>query len=280
MWLLTTKIYLSFAIMAPPIVTLLTDFGQSDYFVAAMKAVILRRNPAAVCIDITHEISPQNIVSAAYVLLAVHASFPPGTIHVAVVDPGVGSERKPLVVRACGQLFVGPDNGLFSLILDKDPQFQAYEISNRDFIAPKVSSTFHGRDLFAETAGALSQGAGASSAGPAVLSVKRFPDAILQRVSSHEFESLIIHIDHFGNCITGIARNSLPEDAVNGPFSIEVRGRRIDRRKSCYAEPPIEIGAPFLIWGSADFLEISVIESSAADLLRLKLGDRVRLTLG
>lgn len=263
--------------MAPPIVTLLTDFGQSDYFVAAMKGVILRRNPAAVCVDITHEISAQNIVSAAYVLLAGHTSFPPGTIHVAVVDPGVGSERKPLVVRACEQLFVGPDNGLFSLIIEKDPRFQAYEITNPDFIGTKVSSTFHGRDLFAETAGTLSQGVDAGAAGPSVLSVKRFPDPISQRVSNHEYESFIIHIDHFGNCITGISRDSLPPDAVKGPFSIEVRGRRIERRKSYYAESPVEIGAPFLIWGSADFLEISVIEFSAAELLRLKFGDRVRL---
>jgi S-adenosyl-L-methionine hydrolase (adenosine-forming) len=266
--------------MPPPIVTLLTDFGQSDYFVAAMKGVILRRNPAAVCIDITHEISPQNVVSAAYVLMAGHASFPAGTIHVAVVDPGVGSERKPLAVCACEQLFVGPDNGLFSLIVQKDPQFHAYEITNPDFIGAKVSSTFHGRDLFAEAAGALSQGAGAEAVGPPVLSVKRFSDAISQRLSDHEFESFIIHIDHFGNCVTGITRNSLPADALSGPFSAEVRGRRIERRKSYYAESPAEIGAPFLIWGSADFLEISVMEFSAADLLRLKFGDRVRLRVG
>jgi S-adenosylmethionine hydrolase len=265
--------------MASPIVTLLTDFGQSDYFVAAMKGVILRRNPSAVCIDITHQISPQNVVSAAYVLLAGQASFPPGTIHVAVVDPGVGSERKPLVVHACEQLFVGPDNGLFSLIIEKDPQFRAYEIARPDFIGAKVSSTFHGRDIFAEAAGALSQGAGAEAAGPPVESVKRFPDAISQRVSNHEFESFIIHIDHFGNCITGITRNSLPADALNRPFSVEVRGRRIERRKSYYTESPVEIGAPFLIWGSADFLEISVMEFSAADLLRLKFGDRVKLRM-
>ena len=264
----------------PPIVTLLTDFGQSDYFVAAMKGVILRRNAAAVCIDITHEISPQNVVSAAYVLLAGHTSFPPGTIHVAVVDPGVGSERKPLVVRACEQLFVGPDNGLFSLIVEKDPRFQAYEITNPDFMGAKVSSTFHGRDLFAEAAGALSQGAGAEAVGPPVLSVKSFPDTIFQRLSDHEYESFIIHIDHFGNCVIGITRSSLPADALSRPFSAEVRGRRIERRKSYYTESPVEIGAPFLIWGSADFLEISVTEFSAADLLRLKFGDRVRLRVG
>jgi S-adenosylmethionine hydrolase len=265
--------------MDPPIVTLLTDFGQSDYFVAAMKGVILRRNPLAVCIDITHQISPQNVVSAAYVLLAGQESFPPGTIHVAVVDPGVGSERKPLVVCACEQLFVGPDNGLFSLITEKDPRFRAYEIAHPDFIGAKVSSTFHGRDVFAEAAGALSQGAKAEAAGPPAVSIKRFPDAISQRVSNREFESFIIHIDHFGNCITGITRNSLPADALDLPFSVEVRGRRIERRKRYYTESPVEIGAPFLIWGSADFLEISVLEFSAADLLRLKFGDRVKLRM-
>jgi S-adenosyl-L-methionine hydrolase (adenosine-forming) len=266
--------------MPSPIVTLLSDFGLEDYYVAAMKAVILRRNPAATIVDIAHTIAAQNIVSAAYVLFGAYRNFPPGSVHLAVVDPGVGSERKPIVVRADEQYFVGPDNGLFSLIIEQAPQHTIFEITNRELYAPIVSPTFHGRDVFAETAGALSTGLPVESIGPQLPAARQFAAPIMSRLSESEFETFIIHIDHFGNCVTGIRQEALADRQLDSPFTLEIRGRKIERLKKYYAESPLGIGAPFAIWGSAGFLEISVAEYPAAALLRAAFGDRVRLRLG
>ena len=140
------------------LITLLTDFGTSDYFVSAMKGVILSINPDARVVDITHEIPAQDIEAAAFTLLAAHSSFPSGTIHVAVVDPGVGSARRAILVEAGGQFFVGPDNGIFSYVCEREPQSRVFEVTNKEYFRAPVSSTFHGRDVFAPVAAALSTG--------------------------------------------------------------------------------------------------------------------------
>src|SRR5947209_5570092 len=130
-----------------PIVTLLTDFGSQDYFVGAMKGVILSGNPAIPIVDITHEIPPQDIEAAAFNLLASYRSFPAGTIHVAVVDPGVGSNRRPLLVESAEQFFVGPDNGIFSWICEREADCQPIHLTNEKFFRRPVYPTFHGRDI-------------------------------------------------------------------------------------------------------------------------------------
>src|SRR2546423_4876621 len=140
------------------IITLITDFGAQDYFVGAMKGVILSINPDARIVDISHEIPPQDIHSAAFNLLACYKDFPAGTIHVAVVDPGVGSNRRGILVECDEQLFVGPDNGLFSWICEREGQFRARELTNDQFFRKPVSPTFHGRDVFAPVAAALAAG--------------------------------------------------------------------------------------------------------------------------
>ena len=142
----------------PRVITLLTDFGALDYFVSSMKGVTLSLNPNARIVDITHEIPFQDIESGAFTLLATYRSFPAGTIHVAVVDPGVGSSRRAILVQAGGQFFVGPDNGIFSYICDHQPDHRVFHLTNEKYFRNPVSATFHGRDIFAPVAAALSLG--------------------------------------------------------------------------------------------------------------------------
>ena len=165
------------------IITLLTDFGTEDYFVGAMKGIILTRSPTAVIVDITHSIPPQDVRTGTFMLSAVYDSFPAGSIHLAVVDPGVGSNRRPILIEAAGHLFVGPDNGLFSMILDRVPDGTVRHVTNTAYFLPNPSSTFHGRDIFAPVAAALAQGVRPEELGPII------QDPV--RLGSAAFESLM-----------------------------------------------------------------------------------------
>ena len=140
------------------LITLLTDFGTADYFVGAMKGVIFSINPTARVVDITHEIPPHDIRAGAFTLHAVYKSFPPQTIHVAVVDPGVGSTRRPILVVGGDQFFVGPDNGLFGYVYEREPRCRVFHLTREEYFRRPVSQTFHGRDIFAPVAAALSRG--------------------------------------------------------------------------------------------------------------------------
>ncbi len=140
------------------IVTLLTDFGTQDYYVGAMKGALLSVNPRATVVDLTHEIPAHDIAAGAFALLTTYTAFPPQTVHVAVVDPGVGSTRRPVAIKTRAYFFVGPDNGLFSYVCERERDVRVYELTNADYFRPVVSSTFHGRDIFAPVAGALTNG--------------------------------------------------------------------------------------------------------------------------
>ena len=244
-----------------PVITLLTDFGTADYFVGAVKGAILSVNPAAVIADITHEIPPQDIEAAAFTLLAAYPTFPPDAIHVAVVDPGVGSTRRPIIVRAGRSLFVGPDNGLFTYIYDREPSHQTFHITAEKYFRPSPSTTFHGRDIFAPVAAALSNGVKPKAFGPKITDEVRLPISATPR---------IIHIDRFGNCITNITRDFY--DKARQP-TLLVKRKVIDTFVEFYsAAPPNTL---FAIWGSAGFLEISVNGKSAAKILGAKRGDPI-----
>jgi S-adenosyl-L-methionine hydrolase (adenosine-forming) len=258
-----------------PIITLLTDFGLSDYYVAAMKGVILCRSPTVDIVDISHEISPQNILSAAYVLFGAYDYFPAGTIHVVVVDPGVGSARRPIVAKAGQYYFVGPDNGVFSFVLRPATNYQAFEITNRSLFASEISSTFHGRDIFAPIAAALSLGIPLDEIGKHLSTVRLLPEIV--QVSPSSLESRIIHIDRFGNCVTGIEQAALSGSKLPQTFALHVGNSQIRQQKRFYLEEVTEPNDPFVIWGSAGFLEISLPSSSAAEHLSLRIGDPVRL---
>jgi S-adenosylmethionine hydrolase len=242
---------------------LLSDFGTADYFVGAMKGVILSINPKAVIADITHEIPAQDVAAGAFTLLAAYDSFPAGTIHVAVVDPGVGSTRRPIVVSAGEHFLVGPDNGLFTYIYDREPAFQAFHITASQYFRQPTSTTFQGRDVFVPVAAALSTGIEPSSFGPPI------SDPIRLSIPAGP---AIIHIDHFGNLITNITRDAWPDGA-----SLLVNGNVIRSFRSFYGELTGAADGTFGIWGSAGFLEIAVNGGSAADVLRAKRGDPIEI---
>jgi S-adenosyl-L-methionine hydrolase (adenosine-forming) len=258
------------------IITLLTDFGISDYYVAAMKGVMLSRCGQVRLVDISHGIAPQNVVSAAYVLLGACHHFPPGTIHLAVVDPGVGSNRRGVILSTDRYFFVGPDNGLFSLASPECDE--AFQIQPSDYLPAKVSNTFHGRDIFAPVAAALAAGAKPAELGSPITNPKQLPPLV--QVAGSKIKSQIIHIDRFGNGVTGIKARHLDSERLPTAFALLVGGHVVRVRKRFYAEEPLVSDQAFVIWGSLDFLEISITNGSAAEVLKLELGQEVTLELG
>ncbi len=260
-----------------PIVTILTDFGLADYFVGAMKGVILTRNPKANLVDITHEIPPQDVATGAFTLLSTYRYFPPGTIHLAVVDPGVGSTRRPIVVQAANQYFVGPDNGLFSLVIDRVSEAVITHSTNPDYFLPEGSSTFHGRDIFAPVAAALTLGVEPHQLGPTILDPVRLQPEKIQRAEDGSLIGCVIHVDHFGNCVTNLPWSELKPLLADRPFRCRVRNLEINRLVTYYSEAA-DPREPFLIAGSAGFLEISLNRASASRELSIGLGEPVILS--
>ena len=259
-----------------PIITLLTDFGARDYFVGAMKGVILSINPDAQIVDLTHEIPPQDIEAAAFNLLSCYRNFPERTIHVAVVDPGVGSDRRAIIVECADQFFVGPDNGLFSWIAEREGIWTATHITNQRFFRRPVSNTFHGRDIFAPVAAALSSGRQPRELGPALTDIVRLESLEPTAINENTFEGRIIHIDRFGNCVTNFTRETLESRGVATAWRMTISGQEISSLRSFFADSgPNEA---FAVVGSAGFIEICVRNGSAAELLNVHRGERVRLT--
>ena len=259
------------------VITLLTDFGTEDYFVGAMKGVILSRSPGTALIDLTHSIPPHDIRAAAFTLNAAYSWFPVGSIHLVVVDPGVGSERRPALVEAGMHLFVGPDNGIFTLILDRWPAAQMRHLTNSAYFLPDPSTTFHGRDIFAPVAAALAEGISPIEFGPAIEDPVRLESMRVERAPDGSHNGRIIHVDHFGNCITNLPAELLPPSTRNSDFVFQVKEFQIRALAQSYSERMHEPDLPFLIRGSAGFLEISLPCSSAARALKVDVGDAVHL---
>jgi S-adenosyl-L-methionine hydrolase (adenosine-forming) len=257
-----------------PIITLLTDFGTQDYFVGAMKGVILSINPAAEVIDITHEIPPQDISAAAFNLLASYQNFPDGTIHVAVVDPGVGSDRRAILIECAGQFFVGPDNGLFSWICERESHFVTRHLTNEKFFHRPISKTFHGRDVFAPVAAALSKGVAPEQFGPVVDDLVRLESLAPTETCDGAIAGRIIHIDRFGNCITNLSREHLQ----TSQSKLVVNDREISHVREFFSEVDDRDDALFMIVGSSGFVEIASRNASAADLLEARRGQSILLS--
>ena len=254
-----------------PVITLLTDFGTADYFVAAVKGVILTSNPHTPIVDITHEIPPQDIEAGAFTLLTCYNDFPKGTIHVAVVDPGVGSARRAIVVKAGSHYFVGPDNGLFSYVCDNEPDHKTFQITKNKYFREAVSSTFQGRDLFAPVAAALADGVKPSKLGPRIEDAVRLTPLAPNKTDDGKVEGRIINVDRFGNCVTNFTRADLPLEAKQ----LSVNGKEISSFRQFYTDEAGTNDQVFAIWGSAGFLELSVNGASAAELLGAKRGDAI-----
>lgn len=250
------------------IITLLTDFGTQDYFVGAMKGVIFSINAEVKIADITHEILPQDTRAAAFTLANYYKTFPPGTIHLSVVDPGVGSSRRAILAETNNYYFVAPDNGLLSFVFAEEKNLRVYELTNEKFFRPSVSQTFHGRDIFAPVAAHLSKGISAAAFGREIKDFVRFEIAEPGKISANEIEGEIIHIDRFGNLITNFKGEDLPEK-----FVIRITEKTFSKHLKYYAEA--DPGEIFSILGSAGFLEIVAYRDSAKALLNAKIGDKV-----
>jgi len=276
-----------------PIITLTTDFGYDDAYVAAVKGAILNINPEASIVDVTHSIGPQDILQAAFVLNAAYRYFPKQTVHVAIVDPGVGSERRGIILKTPSAIFVAPDNGILSYVVDdlfpnvvaqsigKSPMNQpitevvfkkgleAAAITDPRFWRHPVSPTFHARDIFAPVAAGLSLGISLYEFGEKINSLHVLPIAKPSLDPDGNLIGLVLHVDHFGNLITNIRSDNLGgKDVV-----IEVAGRRIQGISDYYAQKE----GVMAVVGSSGYLEMSLRGGSACDFLGTMVGDEVRV---
>ncbi len=279
-----------------PLVTLLTDFGTTDGYVGTMKGVILSIVPNARLIDISHQITPQNVHQAAYVLYTAYAFFSPHTVHLVVVDPGVGSLRRSIAMQTPAGFFVGPDNGVFSYVMAREPVEALVELTNPRYHLPAVSHTFHGRDVFAPAAAHLAAGTPISALGPPLHDPVIFPSPRLE-VTPAGIAGEVLHVDHFGNVITSIgllgwgdAKDMLLLDPAFGGTGDEKQERfrfRADRATVVAAGQEItgvhrtyaqaDSDQVLALVGSGGHLEIAVRDGNAAQRLGLRPGDTVSL---
>ncbi len=242
------------------IVTLLSDFGTEDGYPGAMKGVILARAPGVQVVDITHAVPRYDVAAGAFALAQAAPMFPAGTVHVAVVDPGVGTARRAVVACDGSQVYVGPDNGLLCLAVPAP--IEVYEITEAAFMRAQVSATFHGRDIFAAAAGRLAAGAAAREAGPALEGLAMRPGA--------GASPSVAHVDGFGNLVTNVAA-----DTVARGDHIKIAGRTIAGVSTTFAA--VDPGRLLAYIGSGGTLEIAVREGSAAELLRVGRGTPIEI---
>ncbi len=258
-------------------ITLLTDFGTADYFVPAVKGVIFSISPEARIVDITHDVTAQDVHSAAFTLGACYHSFPAGTIHLAVVDPGVGSSRRAIVVEAGGYFFVGPDNGIFSFIYARESGARVFHITNKEYLRHPVSPTFHGRDVFAPVAAHLSRGVKPEHLGEEIHDCLRFEIPQPRLIEAPGvIEGRVIHIDRFGNCITNFTGTDLRLDGIAPATRLYFGGREIRQFGMHFAEAANRDDL-FAYLGSAGYWEIALWCDSAAKLINARCGDEVVL---
>lgn len=257
-------------------ITLTSDFGLKDPYVAEMKGVILTINPSVAIIDITHDVEKFNVRAAAFMLASAAPFFPDGTVHLAVVDPEVGTQRRAIMMQTRKGFFVGPDNGVLALAVQNQGIEHVYQLANPQFMLPQVSSTFHGRDIFAPAAAHLSKGVSPKEFGPEI------QDPVLPQFSKVEKKDSsvfgeVLHIDSFGNVITNIAKKEMSENRikkvnVESPHgSVKVPFGRI------YAQ--VKPQEPIALIGSHGFIEIGLNQGNAAEKFHVKAGDRIKITV-
>ena len=258
-------------------ITLLTDFGTADYFVPAVKGVILSLNPQTTIIDITHEIPAQDIQAGAFTLGACYHNFPAGTIHLAVIDPGVGSERRPIIVATGKYFFVGPDNGIFSYVYHLEKAVRVFQVSETELFRHNSSSTFHGRDVFAPLAAWLSKGLTPENFGAEINDYIRF-DLPRPQISAGKISGEIIHLDHFGNCITSLTENELNLSQVNSATQMIIGEQRVASFGTHFAQHSGTKNL-FAYVGSAGYWEVALWQDSAAKKFGFTRGTQVKFIL-
>jgi S-adenosylmethionine hydrolase len=262
-----------------PIVALLTDFGTQDHYVGAVKGAILAACRDATLVDIAHELPPHDVREGAFALAAAYRAFPAGSVFLAVVDPGVGSQRRGIALEAGGYRFVGPDNGLFSLILAEHADARVHELTNAGLFRHRVSATFHGRDVFGPVAGHLAGGTALEEVGPPVSDPARFEIEGVRKRGPHEWEGSVIHVDRFGNLTTSFAEREIDAliSRVNGDpteIVVVVEGVVLPLVRAYSDLPEGEAGA---LIGSSGRLEVALHKGSAARVLGASKGAPVRV---
>jgi len=257
-------------------ISLLTDFGLCDEYVGVMKGVIASINPHAHVIDICHNISPQNIIQAAYMLWGSHTYFPKNTVHVAVVDPGVGTDRRVIVLQANGYFFLAPDNGILSCIIKNYP-CESVHLTESQLYLSQVSNTFHGRDIFAPVAAHLSKNLNIYNFGPMISSQQLVQiNDMHPIIEKDQIIGKVIMADHFGNLISNIFHKDLHLDN-NRTITIFINNESIQGIASNYLA--VDKGALLALIGSKGLLEISVNCGNAQKVLGVKIGCQIRVSL-
>ncbi len=254
------------------VVTLTTDFGTIDGYVGAMKGVILARFEQARVLDLSHDIAPQDIRTASHTLANACPYFPPGTVHVAVIDPGVGTRRAIIAALAYGQLFLAPDNGVLSNVIGCNSP--AWRLERDDLNLPNVSRTFHGRDILAPTAAALAAGLLAPEELGPPHEPRRLPDPKVATGPGY-VRGEVIAIDRFGNLVTNVTIETLPAGAALGNLRVDFKEQTISGISWSYAD--VEVGQWLAVVGSKDTIELSVREGSAAGRTGARIGDPVKI---
>jgi len=259
-----------------PIITLTTDYGTNDHLVGTLKGVILNINPDVTIVDITHHVAPFDVLDGALAIGSVYRFFPPRTIHLVIVDPGVGTERRPLLVRGETQYFIAPDNGVLSMVYDREAGISAYNLTAEHYFLRPVSRTFHGRDIFASVAGWLSKTFQPASMGDEIMDFKRF-SLPKPKAENGQVKGVVLRVDAFGNLLTNLTPADFPGGAANpGAAQLLVNDREVNRIVENFSQGAQ--GEPVAIVGSSGYVEIAVNMGNAARLLGVGRGAAVTLS--
>ena len=258
-----------------PVITLLTDYGIKDSYVAEVKGAILKISPDATIVDISHDVGNYDIEAGAFHLARAAPYFPDGTVHVCVVDPGVGSARKPIIIEARGAWFVGPDNGLMAPAAERLGVKSIWEITNTDMLPPRVSHVFDGRDVFGPTGAHLSVGLPPDRLGTEIREMMRLP-AYTPKLDGDTVHAQVIHVDGFGNLVTNVTYDILEKIGVSGEarFTVKARGSDLELPYAVRFSAVPE-GEPLLLVAGGGYLEVSVNQGNAAERLGLGKGEKI-----
>ncbi len=261
--------------MSNPIITLTTDYGTNDHLVGTLKGVILKINPEATIVDITHNVAPYDLLDGALAIGAAYAYFPPRTIHVVVVDPGVGTDRRPLLVSGENQYFIAPDNGVLSLVYEREQDIVVRHANVEHYYLQPLSKTFHGRDIFAPVAAWFSKGAQIASMGEEIADFKRFAMP-RPKASDGVSKGVVMRVDAFGNLVTNFRSEDLPETALqSGAVKFQVGSHPVIRLVDTFAQG--REGEPVAYVGASGYIEVAVNKSNASRTLALGRGAPVVL---
>lgn len=264
--------------MSNPIITLTTDYGINDHLVAVLKGVILKINPDVTIVDITHAVTPFDLLDGALAIASAYAFFPPRTIHVVIVDPGVGTERRPILVSGQNQYFIAPDNGVLSGVFEKEQNIVVRHLTSEHYFLQPVSKTFHGRDIFAPVAGWLSKHWQPASMGEEITDFKRFA-LPKPKEADGGLKGVVLKVDSFGNLMTNFRAEDLPEDAhEKGTVKLQVGTHAVTRLVPTFASGNAGEAVAFI--GSSGYVEIAVNKGNASKTLGISRGVAVLLTKG